>query len=100
MANLYIFNIFISFFGIIWAFLTKKYTQRHTYSAYNLKKTFWGQKMNSTLLTGTVCAVANGLAQNLSLSELTLLAAVFVQIGDTLATIAAERALLEERKKE
>ena len=56
--------------------------------------------MNSTLLTGTVCAVANGLAQNLSLSELTLLAAVFVQIGDTLATIAAERALLEERKKE
>lgn len=56
--------------------------------------------MKSTLLTGTVCAVANGLARGLSISELTLLAAVFVQIGDTLATIAAERALSEERKKE
>ena len=49
--------------------------------------------MNSLDLTAAITALANAIARDLPLEELALLAAVFVQIGDTLATIAAQRAL-------
>ena len=45
--------------------------------------------MNSLELTGAVTAIANALACKLTTDEITLLAAVLVQLGDTLATIAA-----------
>ena len=51
--------------------------------------------MNSCRLTATITAVANALAQKLSLEQISLLAAVFVQLGDTLATIATQKGLLE-----
>ena len=49
--------------------------------------------VNSLDLTAAITALANAIARDLTLEELALLAAVFVQIGDTLATIAAQRAL-------
>ena len=52
--------------------------------------------MNSLELTGAVTALANAIACNLSADEMPLLASVFVQLGDTLATIAARQALCEE----
>ena len=54
--------------------------------------------MNSLNLTAAITALANALSCSLSESELALWASVFVQIGDTLATIAAERALCEEAR--
>lgn len=53
--------------------------------------------MNSLELTSTITAVANIISKNLSPTELALLAGVFVQLGDTLATIAAKKALTEEQ---
>ena len=53
--------------------------------------------MNSFKLTAAVTAIANAVALDLSLAELALVASIFVQLGDTLATIAAERTLCEER---
>ena len=55
--------------------------------------------MNSLELTAAITAVANAIAGGLTLNELALVAGVFVQIGDTLATIAATRALADEIKK-
>lgn len=52
--------------------------------------------MNSLELTAAITAVANAIAKGLTLTELALIAGVFVQIGDTLATIAAHAALKEE----
>ena len=52
--------------------------------------------MNSCELTATLTALANLLAANLNDKELSLLAAVLVQLGDTLATISVRRALCEE----
>ena len=49
--------------------------------------------MNSCELTAAVTAVANTLAYKLSNNELTLLASVLVQLGDTLVSIAEFRAL-------
>lgn len=51
--------------------------------------------MDPCALTAAVTAVANTLACELSVDELTLLGAVFTQLGDTLATIAAQRSLCE-----
>ena len=51
--------------------------------------------MNPCQLTASITAVANALACKLSVDETTLLAAVFVQLGDTLATIATQKALCE-----
>ena len=51
-------------------------------------------------LTSAVTALANAIACELSTGELALVAGVFVQLGDTLATIAAQRALCEERSEE
>lgn len=53
--------------------------------------------MNPCELTALVTAVANGLYGCLSAVELEVLAAVFEQLGDTLATLAAQAALLEAR---
>ena len=53
--------------------------------------------MKSLELTLAITALANSMAIGLSANELALAAGVFVQLGDTLATIAAERALAEER---
>ena len=45
--------------------------------------------MNTFELTTAITVVANVISNGLSLEETALLASVFVQIGDTLATIAA-----------
>lgn len=49
--------------------------------------------MNPCELTASVTAIANTITCKLSDEELTLLAAVLVQLGDTLATIAVHRGL-------
>ena len=49
--------------------------------------------MNSLELTGAVTALANAIACNLTLDEISLLASIFVQLSDTLATIAARENL-------
>ena len=53
--------------------------------------------MNPGQLTASVTAVANAIAGKLTVNEMAMLAAIFVQIGDTLATIATQRALCEEK---
>lgn len=55
--------------------------------------------MNSCELTAAVTAVANTLACKLSNEELTLLASVLVQLGDTLVTIATQRTICENINK-
>ena len=54
--------------------------------------------MNSCELTTSVTAVANSLACKLSNDELTLLASVLVQLGDTLVTIVTQRSICESLK--
>ena len=49
--------------------------------------------MRGLELTGEISVLAAVIAQNLEDGELTLLAAVFTQLGDTLGTIAAQRDL-------
>ena len=56
--------------------------------------------MNSLELTSVVTALANAIACKLSPSESALVASVFVQLGDTLATIAASHALCAERSED
>ena len=51
--------------------------------------------MDPCELTASITAAANAIARKLSDDELTLLSAVFVQLGDTLATIATQRAIRE-----
>ena len=51
--------------------------------------------MRSLELTMAITALANAVACGLTESELALLASIFVQIGDTLATVAAEKALCD-----
>lgn len=45
--------------------------------------------MRSLELTGAVTALANAIACNMTPDVLALIASIFVQLGDTLATIAA-----------
>ena len=52
--------------------------------------------MNSLELTSAVTALANAIACNLTPSEIALVASLFVQLGDTLATIVASQALCEQ----
>ena len=52
--------------------------------------------MRSLELTAAITALANAIACKRTESELALIASIFVQIGDTLATIAAERGLCEK----
>ncbi|MGN0658686.1 MAG: DUF6774 domain-containing protein [Emergencia sp.] len=47
--------------------------------------------MNPCELTAAVTALANALACGMNTAELNLAAAVLTQLGDTLATIAAQR---------
>lgn len=56
--------------------------------------------MNAIELTGAVTVIANGIACQLTVEELALLAGIFVQLGDTLATIAAAKALCEEKEND
>ena len=53
--------------------------------------------INSFELTTAVTAIANAIARRLSPTEIALVAGLFVQLGDTLATLAAIDALCEER---
>lgn len=53
--------------------------------------------MNSCELTASITAIANGLAKKLTIEETTLIATVLVQLGDTLATIATQRAICETK---
>ena len=55
--------------------------------------------MNSCELTASVTAVANSLACKLTDDELTLLASVLVQLGDTLVTIVTQRSICENLKQ-
>ena len=47
--------------------------------------------MNALEITVAVTALANAIALDLNNDELAVLASIFVQLGDTLATIAAVR---------
>ena len=53
--------------------------------------------MSPLELTGGVTALANAIACKLTVDEIALLAAMFVQLGDTLATIAAREGLCGEQ---
>ena len=55
--------------------------------------------MNACELTASVTAVANAIACKLSNEELTLLAAVLVQLGDTLATIATQNSICQTQRE-
>lgn len=52
----------------------------------------WGDNMNPCELTASITAFANLLANQLTDGDLELAAALFTQLGDTLATIAVQRA--------
>lgn len=54
--------------------------------------------MNACNLTTAVTALANTIACGLNAEEISLLSSVLVQLGDTLATIAAHKALCEARE--
>lgn len=56
--------------------------------------------MNACNLTAAVTVLANTIASGLKAEEIALLSSVFMQLGDTLATIAAHRALCESREQE
>ena len=53
--------------------------------------------MNALELTSAVTALANAIACRLTPDESSLLASIFVQLGDTLATIAAQDNLCGEK---
>ena len=50
-------------------------------------------------LTSAVTALANAIAYNLTVDEIALIASIFVQLGDTLATIAAQENLCGNTNK-
>ena len=56
--------------------------------------------MNACNLTAAVTALANTIACELKAEEISLLSSLFMQLGDTLATIAAQRVLCQAREKE
>ena len=55
--------------------------------------------MNGYQFSLSVTALANAIASELSIEETTLLAAAFVQLGDTLATVATHRAICELKEE-
>ena len=55
--------------------------------------------MTSLELTSAVTALSNAIACKLSVDEIALLASIFVQLGDTLATIAARESLCGNSNK-
>ena len=50
-------------------------------------------------LTSAVTALANAIACNFTVDEIVLIASIFVQLGDTLATIAARANLCGDQNK-
>lgn len=54
--------------------------------------------MNALELTSSITALANAIACQVSDDELDLLAAVFTQLGDTLATISVQRDICEKKE--
>lgn len=54
-------------------------------------------RMNPCELTASITAAANAIACKLNDDELALFAAVLVQLGDTLATIATQRAICKNK---
>ena len=52
--------------------------------------------MNSCELTAAVTALANAIACNLNSEKIALFAAIFVQLGDTLTTIAAQKTMCDK----
>ena len=55
--------------------------------------------MSSLELTTAVTALANAIACSITVDQTVLLASVLVQLGDTLATIAARESLFESTNK-
>lgn len=55
--------------------------------------------MNAPVLTGAITALANVLSCNLTTSQIAILAAVLVQLGDTLATIAVANDICAENSE-
>ena len=55
--------------------------------------------MNGSQITIATTVIANTLACGLSDDDLTLIAAIFTQLGDTLATISAIRAICNNRSE-
>ena len=55
--------------------------------------------MNSCELTASITAIANTVACRLNNDELTLLASILVQLGDTLVTIATQRSICEQKNQ-
>ena len=53
--------------------------------------------MSALELTSAVTALANAIACRLTVDESALLASILVQLGDTLATIAAQKNLCGEK---
>ena len=56
--------------------------------------------MNPMPLTAAVNTLANAIACRLTPSEIALVASIFVQLGDTLATVAAIHGLCEDTAEE
>ena len=56
--------------------------------------------MNVCELTASVTAAANAIACQLSDDELALLSTILVQLGDTLATVATQRAVCGNADKQ
>ena len=56
--------------------------------------------MNACELTAAVTALANAIACRLTTDEISLISSIFMQLGDTLATIAARRTLCEAKDRE
>ncbi len=54
--------------------------------------------MNPYELTASITAAANAVACKLNDDELSLLSAVLVQLGDTLATIVTQRGICENEE--
>lgn len=54
--------------------------------------------MNSCELTASITAIANVISSKLTCEEIDLLSAVLVQLGDTLATISAQKSICENNK--
>ena len=52
----------------------------------------------SVELTSAVTVLANAIACNLTLDQMTLLASILVQLSDTLNTIVAQKSLCSDEK--
>lgn len=78
----------------------KKQSTLYSVFAYNVVKTTKKENiMNTCQFTATITAIANAVASKLNIEETTLLAALLVQLGDTLATIATQRTICDVIEK-